>query len=111
MSHHQLGYACKECKFRVQGGLCSLKEGQCIHHSLGEAQGLPRIERVHPYQSLADVFSEALHQAADGGPLYQAVKKIYESQGLEGEKGVHELLGAINYIAAAIIVRREVGGS
>jgi transposase InsO family protein len=42
-----------------------------------------------------------------GGPLYQAVKKIYESERLAGEAGVAELLGAINYIAAAIIVRRE----
>ena len=42
-----------------------------------------------------------------GGPLYQATKKIYESQRLPGEAGIAELLGAINYIAAAIIVRRE----
>ena len=91
----------------------------------------------HPYFSLSEVFEEAYKQASEGkgherhasegesfedqpicemarrlghsGPLYQAVKKIYESQGLAGEKGVHELLGAINYIAAAIIVRREAG--
>jgi hypothetical protein len=41
------------------------------------------------------------------GPLYQAVKKIYESQRLSGEAGVRELLGALNYIAAAIIIRRK----
>ena len=91
------------------------------------------------YYSLLEVFEEAYKQASEGkgkdrhasegeafedqpicemarrlghgGPLYQAVKKIYESQGLEGERGVSELLGAINYIAAAIIVRREGGGS
>ena len=91
------------------------------------------------YYSLSEVFKEAYKQASEGkgcerhasegeafedqpicemarrlghgGPLYQAVKKIYESQGLEGERGVNELLGAINYIAAAIIVRREGGGS
>jgi hypothetical protein len=45
----------------------------------------------------------------DGGPLYQAVKKIYESKRLPGEAGVRELLGAINYIAAEIIVRRGSG--
>ena len=93
----------------------------------------------HPYFSLSAVFEEAFQQASNGkgkerhasegeafedqpicemarrlghsGPLYQAVKKIYESQRLEGERGVRELLGAINYIAAAIIVRREGGGS
>jgi hypothetical protein len=35
------------------------------------------------------------------------VKKVYESQRLGGERGVAELLGALNYIAAAVIVMRE----
>ena len=39
------------------------------------------------------------------GPLFQAVKKIYESGRLDDERAVHELYGAINYIAAAIIMR------
>ena len=91
----------------------------------------------HPYKSLSDILDEALLQASEGkgkerhasdgeafehqpicelgrrlggGALYQAVKKIYESQRLPGEAGVRELLGAINYIAAAIIVRREGPG-
>lgn len=42
------------------------------------------------------------------GPLFQAVKKIYESGRLDDEKGIHELYGAINYIAAAIILRGGV---
>jgi hypothetical protein len=42
-----------------------------------------------------------------GFPLGQAMKKIEESLRLEGERGINELLGAINYIAAAIIVLRE----
>ena len=42
-----------------------------------------------------------------GYPLGQAVKKIYESKRLSGERGIGELLGAINYLVAAIIVRRE----
>lgn len=40
-------------------------------------------------------------------PLYQAVKKIYESTRLDNEHAKHELLGAINYIAAAIILIDE----
>lgn len=87
------------------------------------------------YASLAAVLQEAYDQAARGkgkerhaekaeafekqvicevrrrvGPGYtkgQAVKKIYESDRLEGERGVAELLGAIVYLAAEIIVRRE----
>src|SRR5208337_1055932 len=93
---------------------------------------MPNIGR---YDSLEKVLAEALHQASMGkgasrhakdgepfeqqpicemarrlgvgGPLFQAVKKVYESERLTGEKGIAELLGAINYIAAAIIVRRE----
>ena len=87
-----------------------------------------------PYSSLKKVLDEALLQASegkgkerhasdgeafedqpiceiarrlDGGPLYQVVKKVYESVRLPGEAGVRELLGAINYIAAEIILRRE----
>lgn len=51
--------------------------------------------------------SRRLKGGVAGGPLFQAVKKIYESQRLGGEAGVRELLGAINYIGAAIIVMRE----
>lgn len=40
-------------------------------------------------------------------PLYQSVKKIYESTRLELDDAEKELLGAINYIAAAIILIQE----
>lgn len=42
-----------------------------------------------------------------GGDLFQAVKKIYESVRLPKEAAVRELLGAIIYIAAEVILRRE----
>lgn len=38
------------------------------------------------------------------GALFQAVKKIYECKRLPSERAVNELLGAINYIAAAVIL-------
>lgn len=41
------------------------------------------------------------------GPLFQAVKKVYESGRLGGEAGVRELLGSINYIVAGVILLRE----
>ena len=48
-----------------------------------------------------------------GFPLGQAMKKAEEAAGMlqreENSKAVHELLGAINYLAAAIIVIRERG--
>lgn len=39
--------------------------------------------------------------------LGQAVKKIYESKRLTDERDIAELYGAVNYIAAAIIVKQE----
>ena len=39
--------------------------------------------------------------------LGQAVKKIYESKRLADGRDIAELYGAINYIAAAIIVKQE----
>ena len=41
------------------------------------------------------------------GPLFQAVKKIYESGRLPKERAIAELYGAINYIAAGIIIQEE----
>ena len=41
-------------------------------------------------------------------PLGQAVKKIYETVNLDEDRSIHELYGAINYIAAAIIVLEEL---
>lgn len=38
-----------------------------------------------------------------GFPLGQAIKKAQEAQRMEKDKAVHELLGAINYLAGAII--------
>jgi hypothetical protein len=83
------------------------------------------------YESLAAVLQRAYDQAAKGkgaerhavsrpfteqpmqsisgllqspiGLLYQAMKKIQESQRLDKDAGVRELLGAINYLAGAII--------
>jgi hypothetical protein len=87
------------------------------------------------YESLHEVLVDALNQAQDGkgkerhakdnepferqkiceitrrvglgGPLFQVCKKTIEAQKLGGERGVAELLGAINYLAAAVIVMRE----
>ena len=47
-----------------------------------------------------------LHGNADG-PRYQAVKKIYESARMDPDRAIKELLGAINYTAAAVIILKE----
>jgi hypothetical protein len=86
--------------------------------------------RCAGYESLAEVFCRAFEQAAKGkgaerhaddmpfheqpmqwiadavGPgflLGQAIKKVHESQALPRDRAVNELLGAINYLAGAVI--------
>lgn len=93
---------------------------------------------VYPgYEALASVLDEALMQAQSGkgverhasagqsfidqlivtlcmeigsnhGDIFQACKKAIESARLDDERAIAELLGAINYLAAAVIVRRKL---
>jgi hypothetical protein len=98
-------------------------------------QAMRIVEEMKGYESLVQVYQDAVIQASKGKgrerhavegeayedqiicevarrvglgyPLGQAVKKIYESQRIGGERGVAELLGALNYVAAAVIVMRE----
>ena len=92
------------------------------------------IEIPEGYEALAYVLDKALNQAAHGKgkerhatgepfdqqpicaitrrvgfgyPLGQAEKKIEESQRLDTDAAVFELLGAINYLAAAVICLEE----
>jgi len=89
------------------------------------------------YEKLADVLQRAFDQAASGkgkerhaqgepfheqvmqigarkfgvgSLLFQAFKKSEESQRLEGQRGVNELLGAIVYLAGAVIAREAAEG-
>ena len=88
------------------------------------------------YESLANVLARAYQQAAHGkgrvrhasgepfheqvmmvgasafgvgGLLFQAFKKSEESQRLPRAQAVHELLGAINYLAGAVIALEKRG--
>lgn len=46
-------------------------------------------------------------EVGTGFAIGQAVKKSYESEGLDPEPAVRELLGAITYLASAIYMIRE----
>jgi hypothetical protein len=50
---------------------------------------------------------EGARRFSIGGPLFQAWKKIDEAGRMEPTPAIHELYGAINYCAAAIIVLEE----
>ncbi|MBR4422624.1 MAG: hypothetical protein IKS68_00215 [Mailhella sp.] len=58
----------------------------------------------------SQIICEVARRVGLGYPLGQACKKIYESQRLDPERGIAELLGAINYLAAAVIVMQEEVG-
>lgn len=89
------------------------------------------------YESLSEVLHRAYNQAACGkgaerhanslpfteqpmqsisvllnshtGLLYQAMKKIQESERMDLDAAVRELLGAINYVAGAVIFIEKAG--
>jgi hypothetical protein len=99
----------------------------------------PTIELYSPgYHSLAKVLGRAFDQAAIGkgklrhagdmpfdkqvmqvgaaqfgvgALLFQAFKKAEESQRLDTDAAVNELLGAINYLAGAVIAIESADGS
>ncbi len=50
---------------------------------------------------------EGARRFSVGGPLFQAWKKVDEANRMEPAPAIHELYGAINYCAAAIIVLEE----
>lgn len=50
---------------------------------------------------------EVTRRLGIGFPLGQAIKKIYEGQTLDDREAIAEFLGAINYIAAAVIAIGE----
>jgi hypothetical protein len=55
-----------------------------------------------PFESQPMVTINAMLGTQDGF-IYQAIKKAVESKGLPRERAVAELLGAINYLAGAVI--------
>lgn len=60
-------------------------------------------ERHADGQKFEDQPIVTLEKLYHSGVLFQAAKKMHESQRLEKEAAIKELLGAINYLAARII--------
>lgn len=56
------------------------------------------------------VMNRWLRGSPVAGALFQATKKCFETAGFsDPDRAIHELRGAINYIAAAIILLEEIG--
>ena len=85
--------------------LCEVLGDAVVQASMGKGRER-HAEAGEPFDR--QIICEVARRVGLGYPLGQACKQIYESQRIGGEKGRAELLGAINYIAAAVIVDREM---
>lgn len=64
------------------------------------------VDELFENQIICDV-NRRLGGDVENGALFQAVKKIYESKRLPTERAIHELEGAVNYVLAAIVLKKE----
>jgi len=82
-----------------------------LSRALDQAQSGKGVERHGnglPF-SEQPVIVEQRQQGGTGFTVGQARKKALESMGLPPDKAVRELLGAINYLAAAVLYLEEGG--
>lgn len=75
----------------------ALDQAQCGKGSERHATGLPFDQQ--PMQLISKLVGSA------DGLVYQAIKKAQESQRLPEGRDIAELLGAINYLAGAVIYK------
>lgn len=76
-----------------------------------QGKGLRHVNsRLEPFEKQPIIeIARRLQGNRAAGPLYQAVKKIYESSKKNSpELAIIELLGAINYVAAAIYLFKDL---
>ena len=69
-----------------------------------KGKGKERHARGRPFNKQTIIAVTELLGTSDG-LRYQAIKKIHESQQLDPDAEIQELLGAIIYIAAAVVWR------
>jgi hypothetical protein len=73
-----------------------------------EGKGKERHACDEPFEQQQIVeIGERLQDNPAAGPLFQAVKKIYESGRLDAPAAIAELMGAMVYTAAAVIMRQK----
>lgn len=72
-----------------------------------EGKGRERHSRGEPFED--QPMQDLIRLYGPGFALGQAGKKMHEAQRLPADHAVHELLGAINYIAGAVIAIEASG--
>lgn len=60
-----------------------------------------------PMQTLAQAMNSQCRRAGLGGLVFQAMKKANESLGKDGKRAKAELLGAIIYLAGAVLLLEQ----
>ena len=78
---------------------------EMAYDQAAKGKGYERHSFEEPFED--QKICEITRRVGMGYPLGQAIKKCIESERLTTREGVDELLGAINYIAAAVIVMQE----
>lgn len=72
-----------------------------------QGKGKERHSYGEPFQDQKICIINRWLGSADGN-IYQAIKKVIESKRLPHERAVQEILGGINYLAAAVIVLEQL---
>jgi hypothetical protein len=81
---------------------------QGAYKQASEGKGKERHADMEPFQyQKICVINRWLEGSPVAGALFQAVKKTVESSRLSDSAAIHELEGAINYLAAAILLLEE----
>lgn len=107
----RLASAKVQCKFRDEYDILRIILGEAVDQAAsGKGKERHAVDGEYFEEQQICEIGRRLSGNPAAGPLFQAVKKIYESGRLKGEAQSYELLGAINYIASAVILLREVNG-
>ena len=76
------------------------------YEQAASGKGAERHANGEPFEQQPICAINRLHGSIDGA-LFQVAKKAHESRRLPRDRAVSELLGAINYLAACVILVEE----
>ena len=80
-----------------------------LQEALDQAQkGKGKICHANDLPFLQQPIMQGAREAGEGGLVFQSRKKILEALNCkDDERAITDMLGAINYVAAQVILRRE----
>lgn len=95
-------------KMKVEQGYEPLAE--VLQEALDQAQkGKGAICHANGLRFIDQPIMQGAREAGEGGLVFQSRKKILEAMNCkDDDRAITDLLGAINYIVAQVLLRREV---